>query len=191
MCTCTGGWRPATLFPGSSQSPFVLLHFVATYVLPCADAVPHFSQKFDDTCFTKWISPRSSVTGCSNVVIVVRGNNGTVAVIELRCSNRWSISSVSCHFLLKSMFALNTVRRCVRGAQTKVVGRRGAVEPSDPNTPPSESCQRTVALAERHGLSCKLLIFVLIAMVPHPCWGPPLTTVDWDYHCRCQLWDLD
>ena len=130
------------------------------------------------------------MTGCSNVVIVVRGNNGTVAVIELRCSNRWSISSVSCHFLLKSMFALNTVRRCVRGAQTKVVGRRGAVEPSDPNTPPSESCQRTVALAERHGLSRKLLIFVLIAILPHPCWGPPLTTVDWDYQCRCQLWDL-
>ena len=69
----------------------------------------------------------------------------------------------------------------VRGPQTKVVGRQGAVEPSDPNTPPSESCQHTVAFAERHGLSRKLLIFVLMAMVPHPCWGPPLTTVDWDY----------
>ena len=82
----------------------------------------------------------------------------------------------------------------VRGAQTKVVGRRGAVEPSDPNTPPSESCQRTVAFAERHGLSCKLLIFVLIAILPHPCWGPPLTTVDWDCGLRivdCGLWIVD
>ena len=75
----------------------------------------HISAKNLMTLVLQNESPhaRSSVTGC-NVVIVVRGNNGTVAVIELRCSNRWSISSVSCHFLLKSMFALNTVRRCVQ-----------------------------------------------------------------------------
>ena len=110
------------------------------------------------------------MTGCSNVVIVVivvRGNNGTVAVIELRCSNRWSISSVSCHFLLKSMFALNTVRRCVDRRPKLLEGEEQW------SLVTQILLQVRVVNALLWHLQ-KLLIFVLMAMVPHPCWGPTL-----------------